>query len=170
MKRKLVPLSAVLFLIAAFEGHAFGLGIQAGGNWYQEEMYYDATLLISPYERLHFGLDWYLFTEDITFGAAVDYWVFPWELSSDGIGSTVFYCGLGGFLWAAMADDMIVDAGPRIPIGVDFVFNHLDVFLQVVPTYAIAMLPDFASGGFRITFNVGVRFWPSGRRAYRPLY
>jgi hypothetical protein len=165
MKRKLWPLSAALFIIAAVEGHAFGLGVQLGGDWDAEGIGYAASLLISPYERLHIALDYFLFTEDITAGGTVDYWIIDHTLTSDGHGTTDFFLGLGAFIFTVpLAGDLVLNAGPRIPIGIDYAFPHLDIYLQATPSYVLGLRPQFGLDGLRINLNVGFRFWTGGRK------
>jgi hypothetical protein len=170
MKRKLLPLSAALFVIAAFEGHAFGLGVQIGGHWNPDAMGYNASVLISPYERLHIALNYFLFSDDITAGGTVDYWIIDRTLSSDGLGSTDFFLGLGAFISVVpLADPFVLDAGPRIPIGIDYAFPHLDIYFQAAPAYILDLRPKFGLGGFRLNLSIGLRFWTGGRKTYRPL-
>jgi hypothetical protein len=165
MKRKILTVAAVLFAAAAIEGHTLGLGVQLNGNYATDAFGYGASLLISPYERAHFAVDWYA-GDVLLLGGSLDFWILAADLAGVGSGSLNFYLGVGLFAWLTMGDDLGLGIGPRVPIGLDLAFSYVDIFLQVVPQFGVNLLPGFGIGGIRPAVNLGFRFWLDGHNGF----
>jgi hypothetical protein len=166
MKRKILTVAAVLFAVAAIEGHTLGLGVQLNGNYYADAFGYGASLLVSPHERAHIAVDWYL-DNVLQLGGSFDYWFLTVDLAGVGSGSLNFYLGVGLYAWLAMwSDGMGLSVGPRVPIGLDLAFSYVDIFLQVVPQFGVNLLPGFGVGGIRPAVNLGFRFWLDGHNGF----
>ncbi|MDR2490543.1 MAG: hypothetical protein LBD20_03970 [Spirochaetaceae bacterium] len=168
LKKKITGLAVVLFASVTMGAHAeFGIGIQGniglfGGG---------PSLLISPSQKLHFTLDWYIpfskSNKDILFNLAADIWVLDLKLAQLGPGELKLFAGPGFFARFGIRDyadnrddEFVLAAGLRIPIGVHYRLQGIDPFFMLVPALDIKLLPAFNIGDwFGFGGALGVRFW-----------
>jgi hypothetical protein len=162
LNKKILTFAAFLFVVGITQGHSFGIGVQANGSWYNSAIGYGASLLISPYERLHFAVDYYLNESYTMVGGSADYWFFTASLFDP----CYFYVGGGIGTWIGLGNTMTVYITPRLPLGLDFVLGYFDIYLQLVPQFGIGLLPGFSVGSVRFGGNIGIRFWFDEHNGY----
>jgi hypothetical protein len=161
--KRILALTAVLFTAVTIETHAVGLGVQFGGNALGGFDTPGFSILISPSEQIHIAGTWYVQSNGMTIGASGDYWFLPIDITQLGPGALTFYLGAGIYGQIAMWEDYFgVAAGARLPLGLDWKMDVIDVFVQAVPFTGIGLLPSPGFGGFHIDVNLGVRFWIGG--------
>jgi hypothetical protein len=159
--KKILVFAAVLFTAFTVETHAIGLGFQGGTN-IMDGFAGGFSVLISPDESKHGAVTWFLEpnTDKFSLGGSFDYWFWPKALTTLGPGALSFYLGAGAYAQIALWDGNFgLDAGIRLPIGLDWKMDFLDVFVQVVPFTGISLLPSPGFGGFHLAANIGARFW-----------
>jgi hypothetical protein len=158
--KKILGLTAVLFMAAAIETFAIGLGVQFGGNVRGAFDAPGVSLLLSTKEDTHGAITWYARGSGLSLGGSADYWFLPIEITSLGSGELKFFLGGGLFAWLWMWDDYFgLGAGVRVPFGLDWKMEKFDVFLQAVPQVGLAVLPSLGFGDFEVDVNLGFRFW-----------
>jgi hypothetical protein len=160
MKKKIVLLGSVLFLLAAVQGFSLGIGIRAsrGYDW-------GGGILISTGpgsddKAMHFGVN-YNFGEDAFYlGVTGDYLLLDKPITPVGSGSLDWYLGAGLFIWIHDNDDFGFGGGLRVPIGLDLNFGRIDIFLEVAPQIGLSLLPSVSFGGSDwVNGAIGFRFW-----------
>ena len=165
-KKKVMSLSVALFASVTIGAYAeFGIGVQGniglfGGG---------PALLISPGQRLHFILDWYIPFEksrkDILFNLAADIWALDIKLAQLGPGELKLFAGPGVFARLGVREyahdtDFVLATGLRIPIGLHYRLQGIDPFFMLVPALDIKILPAFNIGDwFGFGGAIGIRFW-----------
>jgi hypothetical protein len=170
MKKKILILCSALFLICAADVFSFGIGVRGSGDWINGGYGFGnwgAGLLISPTKHkgnksreipLHFGINWYV-KDGINLGLTADYWLLKPQIKAMGSGGLKFYLGAGAFVDVGVFEKNVdINAGVRVPVGVDFDFNVVDFFVEVVPMLPIYIVPDFHVQ-FGVGGSVGLRFW-----------
>ncbi|MDR2521608.1 MAG: hypothetical protein LBC72_03515 [Spirochaetaceae bacterium] len=168
MKLKCTIVALVLWISATAGVYAeFGIGIQgnvgfAGGG---------PSLLLSPSDRLHFALDWYIpineTSSDILFNIAIDMWALDVTLLQAGPGELKLFVGPGFFVRTGYlkTDDEYRDGfnlagGLRIPVGIHYRIQGFDPFLVVAPAWDIKILPKTRfSDWLGFSGALGIRFW-----------
>jgi hypothetical protein len=162
--KKIFGLTAVLFVAFAIETYAIGIGLQAGGSALRggELGFNDPglSLLVSPNEQVHGAITWYAGTGGLSLGASLDYWFLEIDIISLGPGDLRFFVGGGAYAGIAIWEDYLgLGAGLRLPVGVDWKLDFLDVFVQLVPRAGISVLPSLGFDRLYVDVNVGGRFW-----------
>jgi hypothetical protein len=158
--KKILVLTAVLLTAITIETHAIGIGLQGGINALDGFDTPGLSLLISPSENLHGAITWHIVSTGISLGGSLDYWFLPVEITSLGPGNLIFFVGAGAYAQIALWDDYFgIGAGLRVPVGLDWKMDFLDLFVQVVPHAGIGLLPSLGFGGFHVDANLGLRFW-----------
>jgi hypothetical protein len=156
LKKKIAAIAAALFVFASIEAFSFGLGLRAGYGW---GGFGGGGLLFSPNSQLHFGGNYYIGSGGFYLGVTGDYWVIDKELTSIGRGTLDFYAGAGLFADIGIFDDPKLGAGIRIPIGLDFDFDVVDIFIEVAPQLGLSFLPGIGLWGSWLGGAIGARFW-----------
>jgi hypothetical protein len=158
--KKILVLTAVLCTAITIETHAIGLGIQGGINALDGFNTPGLSLLISPSEELHGAVTWHIVKDGIALGGTFDYWFLNPNITTLGPGELNFFVGAGAYAQIALWDgDFGFNAGIRLPVGLDWKMDFLDVFVQVAPYTGIGLLPSLGFGGFHVDANLGLRFW-----------
>ncbi|MDR0540419.1 MAG: hypothetical protein LBG74_07980 [Spirochaetaceae bacterium] len=169
MKKKIAALVPVLFVFTVMNTYAeFGIGIQ-GNAGYAGNFAGGPSLLLSPSDRLHFAIDWYipLNNNDILFNLTMDIWVLDLSLVQIGEGSLKLFVGPGfygraGYIESGdeYRDGFNLAAGIRIPVGIHYRIQGLDPFICLAPAWDIKFLPKphFADF-FGFSGAIGIRFW-----------
>ncbi|MDR1231312.1 MAG: hypothetical protein LBK61_07920 [Spirochaetaceae bacterium] len=151
MKRVLV-LSAVLFTAFTIETYALGLGLQGGVGGSG-----GLSFLISPNEQAHGAVTWNF--DAGMLGGSVDYWFWNQQLTALGPGQLSFFLGGGAYAEIVLGDSFGLDAGLRVPVGLDWRSGPVDVFLQIFPLIGLSLIPSPGFGGVNVGGSLGVRFW-----------
>jgi hypothetical protein len=158
--KKILGLTAVLFTALAIESHAIGVGLQGGINALDGFDTPGLSVLISPTDQIHGAVTWHIVEEGISLGGSVDYWVLEIDITSLGPGDLRFFVGGGAYAAISVWESEFgLGAGLRLPVGLDWKLDFLDVYLQVVPLIGLRLLPSPDFDGFHIDANVGFRFW-----------
>ncbi|MDR2601371.1 MAG: hypothetical protein LBC53_02815 [Spirochaetaceae bacterium] len=161
MNKKTGILAAILFAgITAGAYAEFGIGVQFSGG-YAGGSLGGPSLLISPNERLHFIIDWYIGDDTIVaFGA--DIWALDISLTQLGPGNLSLFVGPGpyGRVGLYKNGDFSMAAGVRVPVGVHWRVQGFDPFVLIAPALDIKFIPSFNLNDW-IGFSAaaGVRFW-----------
>jgi hypothetical protein len=157
--RKIVFAAAVLCTAAAVESHAIGIGLQFGGDVGSLNTP-GISLLVSPSDKVHAALTWYIGGEGLSLAGSADYWFLTKELVTLGPGALNLFIGAGAYARIALwEDDFGFGLGVRVPVGLDWRLALLDVYLQAVPAVGLGFLPNPGFDGFHVGFNLGARFW-----------
>jgi len=67
-------------------------------------------------------------------------------------GQMPWYYGLGG--WVAFGDDLV--AGGRVPVGIEYMFNNVDIDIFLEVAAGISVIPETE---FYLDTAIGVRFF-----------
>jgi hypothetical protein len=159
MKKKIVLLGSVLFLLAAAQGFSLGIGIRASGGYD-----WGGGLLISTgsgadAKGMHFGINYYFGEDAFHLGVTGDYWLLNNTLTQVGPGTLDWYLGCGLFIWINGNDDFGFGGGFRVPIGLDLNFGRVDIFLEIAPQLGLGLLPSVSLSGDWVNGAIGIRFW-----------
>jgi hypothetical protein len=166
MKKGLLVL--VLFAIittgVAFADHpgGFGIGVQFGGGgyWGARGFHPHAALSLKlPKFPIFWAIRMDITNDDFGLGLSGDYYLIDDKLAPE-IGLN-WYLGVGGSFGLSFGNDwMGLGVAARLPIGLSWQpLPLLEIFLQVVPSLGLDILPGihFPSGGFGGDF--GIRLW-----------
>jgi len=149
MRLLVVVLLAAIVLGGAMQAAAapFGVGIIAG-----EPSGLSFKQWVSASTAFVAGAAW-SFEGDPAFHVHLDYVIHRPRPVDLGSGRWFFYFGVGGRVKLEEDDSLI---GPRIPLGIDYMFEGVpvDLFLEVAP--GIDLAPDTE---FRMNGGIGVRFF-----------
>lgn len=158
--KKILGLTVVLLAALTIETHAIGLGFQGGINVLDGFNTPGLSILVSPSEQIHGAITWHIVSDGVSFGGSLDYWFFPMELTALGPGNLIFFVGGGAYAQIAIWQDYFgLGAGLRLPVGLDWKLDFLDVYVQMVPLIGIGLLPSPGFDGFHVDANIGFRFW-----------
>ena len=69
--------------------------------------------------------------------------------------------GLGFGATVGIGDPLILAGSVRAPIGINAFFADglIEPYLQIVPQFQLAILPNVSSNGIVCGANAGIRFW-----------
>ncbi len=144
----------------------FGLGLELG-----EPTGLNGKLFLSPDQALDFGIgDLYhnFYVDGDGLHLYLDYLWHPTQLTQSEAFKLPFYVGVGGRIWffdyACGRAGVCTSAsmfGVRVPVGLDFDFNHvpLDIFVEFVPTLDFYRNYNGRSVYLDVDFSVGIRYW-----------
>ena len=93
--------------------------------------------------------------DNFNIGITADNWI----ANNNLIDFLNWYIGVGGYVGLGIGGNASIDAGIRIPIGLNtFLLDRvLELFLEVAPTIGVALPLDFPTWGFQSAF--GFRIW-----------
>jgi len=157
-------LAAIIAAGTAFADHpgGFGIGVQYGGSGHWGASgYYSNVALSLKLPNLPVFWAVRLDINDGYFGLGVsgDYYFIDSSLFS--AINLNWYLGIGGSLGLAFGNNwMNLGLAARLPIGLSWQpIPLLEIFLQVVPSLGIDIVPSFhfPSGGFG--GDIGIRIW-----------
>ena len=123
--------------IAMADQGRFGLGLMLG-----EPTGVNAKYFIDKYNAIDGGFGWTL-DSDHDFHLHADYLYHFYSLLHTESGEAPIYFGVGARV--VFRDDKDNNAGVRIPVGLDYIFNNLpiDVFFEIVPIVDLSTDTDF---------------------------
>ena len=170
MKKKILLLIAVFCIIAVFQAHSFGLGIQ--GNFYADETFAPGiAIVICPTSITNLAINWHIDFDNnnvlgLTFDAVpLNLKIIPspkleLEASRDPL-SLYFNLGLGFFTNFTFTDNELkFIGGVRIPVGLSFYLGKVfEIYAHVAPSFGVNLIPaiEFVDGYYPIA--VGARLW-----------
>jgi hypothetical protein len=159
----LVFVLVAVMAVAAFADHPSGLGIgvQGGGGsyWGGAGSFHPSAALSLKIPSVPIFWAARLDITDGYFGLGVsgDYYLIDSQL----IPTLHWYLGVGGSLGLSFGNDwMGLGAAVRLPIGLSWQpVRPLEIFLQVVPSLGVDIIPGFhfPSGGWG--GDIGIRIW-----------
>jgi hypothetical protein len=158
MKKKILLITAALFVFASVEAFSFGIGLRGNlglGN------IYGGGVLFSPNDKTHFGLNYYFGNDIFHIGLTGDYWLLEVPLTKVGSGELDFYVGPGLYtnITVPKGEDPDFAIGLRIPVGLDLGFDIFDLFLEFAPQIGVSFLPEPGLYGNWFNAAIGFRFW-----------
>jgi hypothetical protein len=158
VKKKIAVIAVALFVFASVEVFSFGIGLR--GNFGYGGIG-GGAILFSPNPKTHFGVSYYIGKNISHIGFTSDVWLFDIALTSVGKnGSLNLYAGPGLFVQMSLYDeDIDLDLGLRVPIGLDLDFKVFDLFLEFAPQVGVSFLPSPTFGGNWFSAAIGFRFW-----------
>jgi len=161
MKIKALTIAAFLCIAAVTETHAFGIGAQAnfsaGGIFAP-----GAALLISPGDRFHIAVNWYIDFDNVNIiGLTLDGVPLALPISRFRAGSFNFTLGIGLFANVRFSDDRDFDWGLRIPVGLNLLIGRdvLEFFAHVAPSFGVTMIPQLGLSTPFFPIALGARLW-----------
>jgi hypothetical protein len=158
--KKILGLTAVLLTALAIESYAIGLGLQFGGNALSGFDDPGLSVLISPNDQTHGAITWFVGTNGLSVGGSVDYWFVLKDIAQLGSGDLRFFIGPGVYAGIAIWENYFgLNAGVRLPIGLDWNIGSVDVFVQAVPRVGLGILPSPGFDRLYVDVNLGARFW-----------
>ncbi|GMO34842.1 MAG: hypothetical protein Ta2F_10960 [Termitinemataceae bacterium] len=162
--KKIIIFASVLFFIAAVNAFSFGLGLRAGVIG--PDPIFGGGILISPAAEsadahyrtpLHLAASFSMSTGAAFYlGVSADYWIISPELTGFARGALRFFFGAGGSISAA---PKYFGMAIRVPLGLDFDFEIIDLFIEAVPQIGFDFVPKLAFGSDWINGSIGLRFW-----------
>ena len=161
IKFKVTILAAVLSLAGITRAHSFGLGAQfnfsTGGIFAP-----GASLLISPGNRTHLAVNWYLDFENVNIiGLTLDVCPITLPIIPFGIGSFNITLGAGIYSHVIITDDPGFSGGFRIPAGFSFLLGPrvFEIFTHVAPSFGLRFLPSLGFSHVFFPCALGARLW-----------
>jgi len=166
MKKMLIvfTLFAILATGTVFADHpgGFGIGVQYGGGGHWDAGGYHSNAALSlkiPSIPLFWAVRLDINDGYFGLGLSGDYYVIDRKLVPEfGLN---WYLGIGGSVGLSFWDDgMGLGVAARLPIGLSWQpIPLLEIFLQIVPSLGVDIVPDFhfPSGGFG--GDIGIRLW-----------
>ena len=167
MKVKALIITALLCLAIMEKSHAFGLGAQlnfsTGGVFAP-----GASLLLSPNNKTHLALNWYLASEkENIVGLTLDRIFIPTPNSNFNAGIVNFTLGAGAFANVIFNRDSDSDnnidfeGGVRIPVGININLGHdaFEIFTHVAPSFGVSFLPELSFSKPFFPIALGIRIW-----------
>ena len=158
MKKKIIAVLVLALLVSTVSVFALGIGIQGGGVYSAGNIGGNASITFKVDQSpLVFAVDWFANKDIVILGLTGDYWI----LNSYLAGPFNYFVGLGFGATVGLGDPLILAGSVRAPIGVNAFFADglIEPYLQVVPQFQLAILPDIASNGIVFGANAGIRFW-----------
>jgi hypothetical protein len=138
---------------AVFADHPGGLGIGLQGGW--SGGVGGGLSLKVPSLPVFWTID-ASFSNGIGLGVAGDYYIFDQDFAK-GLG---WYLGVGGFGYIGLYDPLGLAAGARVPIGLSWrPIDLLEIYLQVVPSIGLQVLPKIDLWPNFFGGNLGIRLW-----------
>ena len=164
MKKLLLvfALAAIIAAGTAFADHpgGLGIGVQGGvsGQWIGGTFGGGALSLKVPSLPIFWAVRFDISSGYTGLGISGDYYLIDDKLVPD-IGLH-WYLGVGGSLGLGFANDYVgLGVGARIPIGLSWQpIPLLEVFLQVVPSLGLNIVPNIGLGG-GWGGDIGIRIW-----------
>lgn len=161
MKKRVVILSLALMLVCTAGLSAFGIGLQADGN--VGSSYSTGMTLTVKFDTvpLVFGFNWYLGESVQNVGVTGDYWLFNKSIVPVGDGSLNWFLGLGFFANMRFQNDFNLDAGIRIPFGLNmFIADKVfEPYIQIAPSFPVNVVPSLSMGKVYFPISAGFRIW-----------
>ena len=160
MKKKIIAVLVLALLVSTVSVFALGIGIQGGGVYSAGTKDIGGNAAITfkvDQSPLVFAVDWFANNERVILGLTGYYWI----LNSYLAGPFNYFVGLGFGATVGLGDPLILAGSVRAPIGVNAFFADglIEPYLQVVPQFQLAILPEDASNGIVFGANAGIRFW-----------
>jgi hypothetical protein len=165
MKKFVIALifAAVIVTGTAFADHpkGFGIGVQGGtsSNWAGGGFYNGGALSLKlPSMPIFWAIRLDAWSNYFSLNVSGDKYLIDSKLVSE-IGLH-WYLGLGLGAGLGLGDPLGFGVAGRLPIGLSWQpIPLLEIFLQVVPTLGVAILPDFhfPYGGWG--GDLGIRLW-----------
>ncbi|GHT79080.1 hypothetical protein FACS1894130_06900 [Spirochaetia bacterium] len=148
-----VVLGLVLGTAAVFADHPKGLGIGVQGGWSGNV---GAGLSLKlPSVPVYWTVD-ATFGAGFGLGVAGDYYLFDSDFSPN----FGWYLGLGMAVNLGFYDPLVLAVGARLPFGLSWQpIKLLEVYIQLVPSIGLAILPDFGIWPNSFSGNLGIRLW-----------
>jgi len=147
---------------AAFADHpgGYGIGVQGGfsGSWLGGGIGGGAFSLKVPSVPVFWAVRLDFNSNYFGFGLSGDYYLIDAKLVPEI--DLHWYLGVGGSLGFGFGNLLSLGVGARLPIGLSWQpIPLLEIFLQVVPSLGVSVLPEFffPYGGWG--GDIGVRIW-----------
>lgn len=160
MKKKIIVLMAALLLIGTTGAFAFGIGLQFNGN--AGDVFEPGAAVTFKVDSipLIFAVNWYV-GDDTSIGLTGDYWVFNKPLTNIGNAELNWFIGIGFFTNMTFADEFLFTGGLRVPLGLNMFLadGKFEPFLQVAPSFGIAILPALGTTTPFFPISAGFRIW-----------
>ena len=157
MKKKVIiviALAAILATGTAFADHpgGFGIGVQGG---YGGGVGGALTLKL-PSLPIFWAIDFTPWDGYTWLGLAGDFYFIDSQLVS----TLHWYFGLGGYVNLGLGDPLGLAIGARLPIGLSWQpIPLLEIYLQVVPSIGLSILPKIDLYPNFWGANLGIRIW-----------
>ena len=159
-----IALAAIIATGTAFADHpsGFGIGVQGGGggNWGASGFHPNAALSLKlPSLPIFWAVRLDITNNYFGFGLSGDiYFIDSKLVPSIGLN---WYLGGGASLGLSLGDGWLgLGVAARLPVGLSWQpLPFLEIFLQIVPSLGVEILPNFhfPSGGFG--GDIGLRVW-----------
>ncbi|GMO45379.1 MAG: hypothetical protein Ta2G_00230 [Termitinemataceae bacterium] len=158
--KKCLGLAAALFVFAAAQSYSLGIGVEFNGGWNGGVPTYAPTLLLSPDDKNHIGIDFNLGYSGFAIGVHYDWWGLNDSITSVGSGSLDFFLGPGAEVGLLLFDGFGLTFAVRGVAGLDLKFKRFDIYLQAVPKvgFRLAIPPAFRFH-WGVDGALGARFW-----------
>lgn len=153
MKKKVIVVAALLFVVVATSGYSIGIGgafgLQPVGGLPGSNV-----MLSAKFDELPFlmGLGFALGQNQFELGFTADWWFLQQNL----INFINIYAGPGAYLGIAQA----LELGVRVPVGLNiYPINVLELFLEIAPTITVQFADPIVFPKFALQGAFGFRFW-----------
>lgn len=155
MKKKLIAVLVLALVVSTVSVFAFGIGIQ-GGAGYNIPGNVGITFKVDK-SPLVFAGNFQFNKEYSVIGLTGDYWISNANIA----GPLNYFVGVGFGATLGFSDSIILSGSARLPVGVNMFFADgvIEPYVQIVPLFAIQILPEFAVPGFGLDAAAGIRFW-----------
>jgi len=161
MKKKVFALTVLLCVAAISKAHGFGIGAQlnfSAGSIFAP----GAALLISPSDRTHLAINWYLGSGSANIiGLTLDAVPLTLPIIRGGAATFNFNLGVGLFLNAFLGEDFGINSGLRIPVGFNLLLGRdaFEIFIHVAPSFGVNLLPSLGLSSPFYPIALGARIW-----------
>ena len=161
MKHKVFILVLFICVVGAVNVYAFGVGAQV--NFRAGRVFAPgASLVISPTDLTHLAVNWYLDFENVnTVGLTLDVCPVTLYITGSGSNSLNFTLGIGLFANMVFDSDYGIDAGLRVPVGLNVLFGRrvFEIYTHIAPSFGVDFLPSLGLSNPFFPIAIGARIW-----------
>jgi len=161
MKKKVFTFMILLCAAAISRAHGFGIGAQlnfSAGSIFAP----GASLLISPSDKTHLAINWYLGSDkNNIIGLTLDAVPLTLPIIRGNAATFNFTLGVGLYLNVLFRDNFGINSGLRIPVGFNLLLGKdvFEIFFHVAPSFGIDLLPSLGLSKPFFPSALGARIW-----------
>ena len=129
-------------------GEPFGI---SGKMWLSKEMAFDAALAVSTSRPFYAHADYLLHNYELIKSLMKDAKIKTGAKEKEE-NTPFFYYGAGAYV--SYGSNGSIGLGARLPVGLEYMANPFDIFLELVPVFSLTPSMGLAlSGGLGVRFN-----------------
>ncbi len=158
--KKLALTLSLLLAVSISAAFGFGVGLQLNGN--ASDVFEPGVAVTFKLDQcpLYFAGNYYVGDGYTSIGMTGDYWALNKELTDLGGNALKWFIGVGFFTNMVFDDPFGLNAGLRVPIGLNMLFNDFfEPYLQVAPSFGLTFVPSIGATNLFFPISAGFRLW-----------